>query len=54
MIERVRSQQSVLRLQLGIPVYSAIHEQMQALAEAGVPFEVIPGISAFQSRRRQT
>ncbi len=29
--------------------YSAIHEQMQALAAAGVPFELIPGISAFQA-----
>lgn len=50
MIERVRSHQSVVRLQSGDPsLYSAIHEQMQALADAGVPFEVIPGISAFQA-----
>jgi len=50
MIERVRSHKSVLRLQSGDPsLYSAIHEQMQALSEADIPFEVIPGISAFQA-----
>ncbi|MEA5564626.1 precorrin-4 C(11)-methyltransferase [Anabaena sp. UHCC 0399] len=51
MIEQVRSQQkSVVRLQSGDPsLYSAIHEQMQLLAEANIPFEIIPGISAFQA-----
>ncbi|MDJ0735482.1 MAG: precorrin-4 C(11)-methyltransferase [Nostocaceae cyanobacterium] len=50
MIERVRSHKSVVRLHSGDPsLYSAIHEQMQLLAEAEVPFEVIPGISAFQA-----
>ncbi|MDX2099258.1 MAG: precorrin-4 C(11)-methyltransferase [Leptolyngbyaceae cyanobacterium bins.59] len=50
MIERVRQGLSVVRLHSGDPsLYSAIHEQMQALAEAQVPFEVIPGISAFQA-----
>ncbi len=50
MVERVRSQQSVVRLQSGDPsLYSAIHEQMQSLAAAEIPFEVIPGISAFQA-----
>lgn len=50
MIERVRANQSVVRLQSGDPsLYSAIHEQMQALAAAEIPFEVIPGISAFQA-----
>jgi precorrin-4/cobalt-precorrin-4 C11-methyltransferase len=50
MIERVRSNQSVIRLHSGDPsLYSAIHEQMQALAAAEIPFEVIPGISAFQA-----
>lgn len=50
MVERVRSHKSVIRLQSGDPsLYSAIHEQMQALAAAEVPFEVIPGISAFQA-----
>ncbi|HHP7244154.1 MAG TPA: precorrin-4 C(11)-methyltransferase [Elainellaceae cyanobacterium] len=50
MIDRVRSHQSVVRLHSGDPsLYSAIHEQMQALAAADIPFEVIPGISAFQA-----
>ncbi|MEH1946409.1 MAG: precorrin-4 C(11)-methyltransferase [Nostoc sp.] len=50
-IDRVRSQhKSVVRLHSGDPsLYSAIHEQMHLLAEANIPFEVIPGISAFQA-----
>lgn len=49
-ISRVRSHKSVVRLHSGDPsLYSAIHEQMQLLAEAEIPFEVIPGISAFQA-----
>jgi precorrin-4/cobalt-precorrin-4 C11-methyltransferase len=50
MIERVRSHKSVIRLHSGDPsLYSAIHEQMHLLADAEIPFEVIPGISAFQA-----
>ncbi|MBE8969549.1 precorrin-4 C(11)-methyltransferase [Nostocales cyanobacterium LEGE 12452] len=51
MIDRVRSQhKSLIRLHSGDPsLYSAIHEQMHLLAEANIPFEVIPGISAFQA-----
>ena len=50
MIERVLDHKSVARLQSGDPsLYSAIHEQMQALAAANINFEVIPGISAFQA-----
>ncbi|MBW4646408.1 MAG: precorrin-4 C(11)-methyltransferase [Goleter apudmare HA4340-LM2] len=50
MIERVRSHKSVIRLHSGDPsLYSAIHEQMHLLKEANIPFEVIPGISAFQA-----
>lgn len=50
MIERVRAGQSVVRIQSGDPsLYSAIHEQVQALAEAEIPFEVVPGISAYQA-----
>ncbi|MEM9089790.1 MAG: precorrin-4 C(11)-methyltransferase [Cyanobacteria bacterium P01_F01_bin.53] len=50
MIDRVRAGKSVVRLHSGDPsLYSAIHEQMIQLADADVPFEVIPGISAFQA-----
>ncbi|NEO70307.1 precorrin-4 C(11)-methyltransferase [Moorena sp. SIO3H5] len=54
MIERVRSHKSVVRLHSGdLTLYSAIHEQMQALSEASIPFELIPGISAFQAAAAQ-
>ncbi|WP_017714060.1 precorrin-4 C(11)-methyltransferase [Prochlorothrix hollandica] len=50
MIDRVRQGQSVVRLHSGDPcLYGAVHEQMQALVTAGIPFEVVPGISAFQT-----
>jgi precorrin-4/cobalt-precorrin-4 C11-methyltransferase len=51
MVEKVRSQhKSLVRLHSGDPcLYSAIHEQMQLLAQANIPFEVVPGISAFQA-----
>ncbi len=50
MIARVKAGKSVVRLHSGDPcLYSATQEQMQALLEAGVPFEVIPGISVFQA-----
>lgn len=50
MVDRVRSHRAVVRLHSGDPsLYSAIGEQMQALAEANISFEVIPGISAFQA-----
>lgn len=50
MIERVRADRSVVRLHSGdLTLYSAIHEQMHSLAEADIPFELIPGISAFQA-----
>ncbi|MDZ7960209.1 MAG: precorrin-4 C(11)-methyltransferase [Aulosira sp. DedQUE10] len=50
MTQRVRSHKSVVRLHSGDPsLYSATHEQMQLLKEAEIPFEVIPGISAFQA-----
>ncbi|MEB3209741.1 MAG: precorrin-4 C(11)-methyltransferase [Leptolyngbyaceae bacterium] len=49
MIERVQSGCSVVRLHSGDPsLYGAVCEQMQALASAHIPFEIIPGISAFQ------
>lgn len=50
MVERVHSHKSVVRLHSGDPsLYSTTHEQMQLLAESNIPFEVIPGISAFQA-----
>ena len=50
MIREVRSHKSVVRLHSGDPsLYSAIHEQMQLLAQADIPFEIVPGISAFQA-----
>lgn len=50
MVAAVRSGQSVVRLHSGDPsLYGAVQEQMQALLEADIPFEVIPGISAFQA-----
>ncbi len=50
MIERVRAGCSVVRLHSGDPsLYGAVQEQMQALVEAAIPFEVVPGISAFQA-----
>lgn len=49
MIERVRQGQVVVRLHSGDPsLYSAIGEQIQGLSEAEIPFEIVPGISAFQ------
>jgi precorrin-4/cobalt-precorrin-4 C11-methyltransferase len=39
----------VVRLHDGDPsLYGAIHEQMRLLSDAKVPFEIIPGISAYQ------
>jgi precorrin-4/cobalt-precorrin-4 C11-methyltransferase len=50
MIERVRAGKSLVRLHSGDPsLYGAVQEQMQALLKAHVPFEVVPGISAFQA-----
>ncbi len=50
MVERVKAGLSVVRLHSGdLTLYSAITEQMQALAAEKIPFELIPGISAFQA-----
>jgi precorrin-4/cobalt-precorrin-4 C11-methyltransferase len=49
LIDRVRSQKLVVRLHDGDPsLYGAIQEQIVALTEAEIPFEIIPGVSAFQ------
>lgn len=50
LISKVKQGRSVVRLHSGDPsLYSAVYEQMQALGAAGIPFEIIPGISAFQA-----
>ncbi|MEC4893682.1 MAG: precorrin-4 C(11)-methyltransferase [Oscillatoria sp. PMC 1051.18] len=49
-IARVQANLSVVRLHSGdLTLYSAIHEQMHILAQENIPFELIPGISAFQA-----
>ena len=48
-VDRVRSHKLVVRLHDGDPsLYGAIQEQIVALSEAEIPFEIIPGVSAFQ------
>lgn len=50
MVERVRANFTVVRLHSGdLSLYSAVGEQIQALAAANIPYELIPGISAFQA-----
>lgn len=49
-IARVKANRAVVRLHSGdLTLYSAIGEQMQAFRDANIPFELIPGISAFQA-----
>lgn len=49
-IAKVRQNLAVVRLHSGdLSLYSAIGEQMEAFAAAEIPFELIPGISAFQA-----
>jgi precorrin-4/cobalt-precorrin-4 C11-methyltransferase len=49
LVSGARSQQLVVRLHDGDPcLYGAIGEQMNALLQAGVEFEIVPGISAYQ------
>ncbi len=50
MMEAVKEGKSLVRLHSGdLTLYSAIYEQIQALVEAEIPVECIPGISAFQA-----
>jgi precorrin-4 C11-methyltransferase len=46
----VQAGKQVVRLQSGdLSLYSAIQEQMALLDEAGIDYEAVPGISAFQA-----
>ncbi|MBE9115045.1 precorrin-4 C(11)-methyltransferase [Lusitaniella coriacea LEGE 07157] len=48
-LERVRQNKSVARLHSGdLSLYSAVREQIQIFVEEEIPFELIPGISAYQ------
>ncbi|MBC8121179.1 MAG: precorrin-4 C(11)-methyltransferase [Gemmatimonadaceae bacterium] len=50
MFALIEAGKSIVRLHSGDPcLYGATHEQMAALLEAGVEFEIVPGISAFQA-----
>lgn len=50
LIARVHAGLRVVRLHSGDPcLYGAVHEQMVALVEAEIEFEIVPGISAFQA-----
>lgn len=49
LIDRSRSGKSVVRLHDGDPcLYGAIGEQMHGLLQAGIDFEIVPGVSAYQ------
>jgi uroporphyrin-III C-methyltransferase len=47
MVESARAHRTVLRLKSGDPlIFSRAAEEIAALTESGVPFEIVPGISA--------
>jgi precorrin-4/cobalt-precorrin-4 C11-methyltransferase len=49
-VDRVRQKLQVVRLHSGdLSLYSAVQEQIQLLGEAGISYELIPGISVFQA-----
>jgi precorrin-4/cobalt-precorrin-4 C11-methyltransferase len=50
LIRAARAGRVVVRLHSGDPsLYSALHEQLAALRDRGIPYEVVPGVSAFQA-----
>lgn len=47
MVEQARARRSVVRLKSGDPLlFGRASEELAALAEAGVPMEIVPGVSA--------
>jgi len=47
MVERARAHRNVVRLKSGDPlIFSRAAEEITALTQAGVPFEIVPGITA--------
>ena len=47
MVESVRAQRNVIRLKSGDPlIFSRAAEEIAALTEANIPFEIVPGVSA--------
>lgn len=50
MIEKARQGLIVVRLKGGDPMlYGRVGEECKALRDAGIPYEIVPGISAFQA-----
>jgi precorrin-4/cobalt-precorrin-4 C11-methyltransferase len=47
MVEACRAGRTVARLHSGDPsLYGALHEQLAALERAGIPYEIVPGVSS--------
>ena len=47
MLEHARNQRSVLRFKSGDPlIFGRIGEEIEALTQANIPFEIVPGITA--------
>jgi uroporphyrin-III C-methyltransferase len=47
MLEHAQAGRTVLRLKSGDPlIFGRAHEEMEALRAAGIPFEIVPGVTA--------
>lgn len=50
MLQAEKNQQTTVRLHTGDPsLYGAIREQMQALDQHGIAYDVVPGVSSFSA-----